>query len=406
MQEEPAESSSVPSAERAATDKAQDPPTGESSELITPPAPSEEEQPAIAPHHYAPKQDRSSTRKVSTSSSADSVLATPAVRRMAREQKVDLSAVKGSGREGRIMKEDLTAHSAAKRSSASQASSSPSAPPVASTSKIPLSSTRRAMFKAMSNSLAIPHFALSEELDVTALERMRLVLNANIPSKYQKTAKQPSSSTEQVAESSRFNRITLLPLLVKALSCALHSHPLFLSSLSGNAAADAQLVQRSSHDISIALSSSEGLYTPLIPSVESLNPFAIASHIANLQHIAKAPGAPKFTPAMMKPGTITLSNVGVVGGTYTHPVIPPTGQLAIGALGQMQVLPRYKAAHKQSAKAAAVSGQPDMLLELEPRLIMSVSFTADHRVVEGVELARLVADWKKIVEQPELLAGF
>lgn len=91
----------------------------------------------------------------------------------------------------------------------------------------------------------------------------------------------------------------------------------------------------------------------------------------------------------------------------THPVIPPTGQLAIGAIGRTQVLPRYPASSLALAHSSALSGsaQPQPLVP-EPRLVTNVSFTADHRVVEGVELARLVARWKDLVEEPAKLVAY
>lgn len=90
---------------------------------------------------------------------------------------------------------------------------------------------------------------------------------------------------------------------------------------------------------------------------------------------------------------------------YTHPVIPPTGQLAIGAIGAMKVRPEYSAGDKQLAKAFAIdpTSAPPRELKVEPRLVVEVSFTADHRAVEGVELARLVQCFKHYCQAPGLL---
>lgn len=377
------------------------------------------------------------------------VWATPATRRIARENDLDLAAVTGTGPRGRILKGDVLAHVAAGSSSTPATSARPSSAPIAATSSspsttIPLSPVRKAMFRAMTASLQIPHFAYSETLDVTSLERLRLSLNQHIPLRLRKTLKPAEesqierlaawgSTSERAVEEKRFDRMTLLPLLVKALSLAMHEHPLFACTLTppSSTSTEHTLTRRPSHDVSIALSSpSGGLYTPLLPSVDTASAYDLASRIAHLQHISLASSPPRFTDEFKGSGTITLSNVGVVGGTSTHPIIPPTGQLAIGAMGRMRVEPRYVAVDRVRAKRVAqgVEEVGDSELSVEPRLLMvrfcggsqrvpglmltfslvllqDVTFSADHRVVEGVELAKLVESWKRLVEEPERIVG-
>jgi 2-oxoisovalerate dehydrogenase E2 component (dihydrolipoyl transacylase) len=361
--------------------------------------------PTSRPH---PLRDGGTTPRLDPSEKSN-VLATPAVRRIAREEAVRLADVNGTGKDGRITKEDILGFVKARSSPAA----SPTRPVETSTTeevKTPLTGNRRAMYRSMAASLEIPHFAYSDEIDVTELERVRRLLNEDIPARYRKTpAPGTNEASDRVDEAARFDRLTLLPLLVKVLSRSMRDHPIFASSLVQGPDDSGQgqqpyLLRRATHDISIALSPpSGGLYTPVLSGVESASPFAIASQIAALQTIARASSPPRFPPALLRPGTITLSNVGVIGGTYTHPVIPPTGQLAIGALGRTRVLPRY--ADEDAAGQAALSGDGIEVLKLKPRLVMSVSFTADHRVVEGVELARLVEEWKKRVERPGLMLG-
>ncbi|GAA5920847.1 hypothetical protein JCM6882_008406, partial [Rhodosporidiobolus microsporus] len=186
------------------------------------------------------------------------VFATPATRRIAREKGVDLSTIRGTGKNGRITNEDVLAASktdSAPPSPASVAEARPSSSssPSASTSPstaatIPLSSTRRAMFRAMTASLSIPHFSYSDTLDVTELERLRLKLSSQIPLRYRKTLSTAdeaalarkalwgaSEEGERVEEARRIDRVTLLPLLLKALSLAAAEHPLFLCTLSSPA---------------------------------------------------------------------------------------------------------------------------------------------------------------------------
>ncbi|GAA5919581.1 hypothetical protein JCM6882_003926, partial [Rhodosporidiobolus microsporus] len=175
--------------------------------------------------------------------------------------------------------------------------------------------------------------------------------------------------------------------------------------------AEPTLTRRTSHDLSIALSSpspSGGLFTPVLRSVESSSVFALASQLAFLQSLLTASGAPKIPPEHQGAGTLTLSNVGVVGGRTTHPVIPPTGQLAIGAVGRVRVEPRFRRG-KEEERARRVAGGAEeegvggQDWKIEPRLVLDATFSADHRVVEGVELARLVETWKRIVEEPSRL---
>lgn len=328
-------------------------------------------------------------------SNGKDVLATPAVRRVSRDHNVDLSKVRGTGRDGRITKEDVlnfvqnggqspSESSSASTAAASTSFSSPStsAPASAGTTEvIDLTPVQRAMFKAMTATLATPHFAYSDEIDVTDLGKVRQLLSKSIPERY------------TAAGEASFSKLTLLPLLVKAMSLALNDHPMFRSTLNK----EQKLVRRSSHDISIALTSKVGLLTPCITDCQAKSIYDLSGAITRLQNVA---GSSKgLSPADLKAtGTITLSNVGAVGGgTYTHPLLPPTGQLAIGALGRSRVLPRFAS----EIPSLGVS-DPDKIVR---RLIMSVSFTGDHRVVEGADLARLVNRWKQLVENPSLWLG-
>ncbi|SCV71661.1 BQ2448_3249 [Microbotryum intermedium] len=359
------------------------------------------------------------------------VWATPATRRIAREHSVNLNLVPRTGKDGRVTKTDVLDFIAQGSSAPSTTSSSPAAstssatpaPPAhlstsaagaaAATTTVPLTGVRKAMFKAMTAALAIPHFSYSETLDVTLLERLRISLNSHIPLTHRATLTPAeeaqlsaiqtfSPSTTRLPEAERIHKLTLLPLLIKGLSQALYDNPLFLSLL---APSQDSLILRKSHDISIALSapSGGGLYTPLLPNVDQSSPYDLASQITLLQKTV-----PRFPPKHSGTGSITLSNVGVVGGTTTHPIIPPTGQLAIGAMGRIRVEPRYMKGSISEAKKIAqglLDESEVELLRMEPRMLMDVTFSADHRVVEGAELAKLVESWKRIVEEPGRMSG-
>ncbi|CEH19176.1 dihydrolipoyllysine-residue acetyltransferase [Ceraceosorus bombacis] len=327
-----------------------------------------------------------SAASFSPSSGKHAALATPAVRRICREEQVDVSDVTGTGKDGRVTKEDVMMY-VATRSSAAE--SSPGIMPTDAThamtneqdTEVELNSIKRAMFRAMTASWNIPHFGYSEELDVTELERLRKSINA---------------SREQTA-----TKLTMLPLLLKALSMALYDHALFRCMVpsqgaSSSASAPSTLLQRATHDISIALSTPSGLLTPTLPDIRQLSVWDISQHVKRLQDKASSRESRGLSRADLRsdrPGSITLSNVGTVGGTAMSPLLPPTGQLAIGAIGKARLLPRY-------VDEAGLSGHVNASPIAQPRLILPTSWTADHRFVEGVELAKLVQDWKANVEHP------
>lgn len=318
------------------------------------------------------------------------VHSTPSVRRLAREHRLDMSTIKGTGKAGRVTKEDVLNLLAALDSS------QPPQPTAIEHSKSnldrstingPLGAVRQAMFRGMTQSLRIPHFGYSDQIDVTDLERIRLDLVQRHPE----------------------SRITILCLFIKILGRSMIENGLFRCTLTNDD--PPRLVPRQSCDVSIAVDSPAGLLTPLIPSVDSKSIIQIASHLTRLrQFIHQSP--PDRIPRIPdelggnRSGTFTLSNIGTIGGTYTHPVIPPTGQLAIGAIGSIRARPEYSIDDRDLARSWAIHGRPQQAnreLKIEPRLMVEVSFTADHRAVEGVELAKLVKSFKSYCQSPNLL---
>lgn len=298
-------------------------------------------------------------------------LATPAVRRISKENGVDISEIRGTGKDGRVTKEDVQLHIDSQRISdvaVAQPSLSASQPDASNTraalQELPLIGNRKAMFRAMSSAWNVPHFAYTDEIDVTEIDKIRSNLQSVVASRLQ---------------DSKY-RLTLLPFLLKALSMALQHHALFRSTLD----AERMVLQQSEeHRLSIAVASPRGLITPTLPGdIRDLSVLDIQRHISHLQERTNSERGLSLQE-MGKGATVTLSNIGSVGGTSTFPIIPPTGQLLIGALGRAKILPRF-----------------DALDNIVKAKVMTASFTADHRVVEGVELARFVDDWKQLIENP------
>merc|ERR1719215_641820 len=130
-----------------------------------------------------------------------------------------------------------------------------------------------------------------------------------------------------------------------------------------------------------------GLMVPNIKSVQNKSITEIAEEMAYLQSLGKEG---KFGEAELKGTTFTISNIGVIGGTYMNPVINKP-QVAIGAVGKIQVLPRF--AHNPKG-----DGEEELIVE--PVRIMNVSWSGDHRVIDGATMASFSNKWKSYLEHP------
>jgi len=221
-------------------------------------------------------------------------------------------------------------------------------------------------------------------------------MNKNIPLIYRNegVAVAPRSTTKIYGDTSvpqpsvsdplmHFSRLTVLPLLLKALSKAMVEWPLFRSSVSSEDPASPAVAIRPHCDISIALSTPTGLYTPTLLAVDSKSPYEVMGELRRLQALGRSiPHAlsPKEMPK--RGGTITVSNIGAVGnGEWAAPLLVPGGGVAIVAIG------RAKWVEREGRKVYQVG----------------VSWSADHRVVEGAELAEFVECWRSWVEEPARL---
>lgn len=227
------------------------------------------------------------------------------------------------------------------------------------------------MFKSMTQSLNIPQLGYKDDIELDATTQYRQALNQHI-------ASHPNLYP--------FNKMTYLPIFVKCLSIALSHYPLMNAKLIGNIedVNSIKITYRSSHNIGIAMDTPQGLIVPNIKNVQDKTIFEIASEIHRLSELGKKNAIPM---ADLKDGTITLSNIGTIGGTYANPVIV-SSEMAIVALGRMQKLPRFDAQDNIVAKQ-----------------IMPVSWSADHRIIDGATIARFGNHWKNLIENPALLAS-
>ncbi|KDQ51358.1 hypothetical protein JAAARDRAFT_185131 [Jaapia argillacea MUCL 33604] len=367
------------------------------------------------PHPLDPKFPQ--TAETILKSFNENVRAKPATRHFARQLGVDLSKLApGSGKDGRIEKGDVEAFLSLSRgeTKASGVESTSVETKVVDGKDVvvELGRTRYGMWKAMEKSLEIPHFGYSTTLDLTNLHQLLSTLNKEIPQHYlppshskppqpplvSPSSLYPAPSPPPIPEGGHFHRLTYLPIFLKTLSKAMMEWPLFRASITPSSARSVAskptLTIRPNADIALALSTPTGLYTPLLPSTNNQSIYSIASSISHLSHLARQTPCGLTTSHMPKRGgTITVSNVGAIGkGDWASPVLVPGGGVAIVAIGRAKWV--YDVDTEVWDKE---SGQG------QRRLKVGVSWSADHRVVEGAELAAFVECWRGWVEKPERL---
>lgn len=296
------------------------------------------------------------------------VLATPAVRRIAMENKVNLSQVKATGKAGRVLKGDVLEYLGqippgtnkphpTLRQEAQEVGNSK---PTGDVLRVEvLKGVRKAMMKSMTEALKIPHFAYSDEIDMTNLIAFR-------------------DQLKDIASQRGISKLTFMPFCIKAASLALSKYPILNSSLD---AANESVIYKAPHNISIAMDTPQGLVVPNIKHCERKTILEIAKDLADLMEKAKKGS---LRPEDFADGTFSLSNIGIIGGTYTHPCIM-TPQVAIGAMGRTKPVPRF--------------GSNGEIIKAH---IMNVSWSADHRVIDGVTMASFSNEWKKYLENPAL----
>jgi len=321
----------------------------------------------------------------------EKVLTTPAVRKMAKENNINLLDVQGSGKDGRILKEDmlrfidgtklpishesLVDASLQKPLAINPVQKSQKVPsthiqapkpvkvdaPVGADRTEPIKGFKKAMVKSMTHSLTIPHFGYCDEIDMTSMALLRKQLKGN-----------PMVKEHGI-------KLSFMPFFIKAASMALAEYPVLNSSIDE---ACENITYKASHNIGLAMDTNQGLIVPNIKNVQSLSVLDIAQELARL---LDAGNKGTLGSKDLVGGTFTLSNIGSIGGTYAKPVIM-SPQVAIGAIGRIQVLPRFD--HDSNLVKAS---------------IMQVSWSADHRVIDGATMARFSNLWKGYLENPSLM---
>ncbi|MFT5296646.1 MAG: 2-oxoisovalerate dehydrogenase E2 component (dihydrolipoyl transacylase) [Colwellia sp.] len=283
-------------------------------------------------------------------------VASPAVRRVARELNVNIHEIPGSGKKGRIYKEDVVSFNNS---------------PVAITENVvqvaaaqsggkrvePIRGIKAVMAKAMVRSVStIPHFTYCEEIDMTNL----IALRSGMKEAY---AKQDI-------------KLTMMPFFMKSISLALKEFPIVNTQVNDDCT---EITYFDDHNVGMAVDSKVGLLVPNVKKVQNKSIVDVAKEIMRLTDSARSG---RVAAEDLKGGTITISNIGAIGGTIATPIINKP-ESAIVALGKLQKLPRF------NDKG-----------EVEARFIMQVSWSGDHRIIDGGSIARFCNLWKSFLEEP------
>ncbi|MGI9178312.1 MAG: 2-oxo acid dehydrogenase subunit E2 [Pirellulales bacterium] len=284
----------------------------------------------------------------------------PAVRRLARELGVDLARVKGSGPSGRIIREDVIA--AVRHASAAPAGRS--RPESTSTERDDWGPVRREQMSRMRKTIAanmlrsvqtIPHLTNFDDADVTELEALR------------------KASAPEYAKNNL--KLTALSFVIKAVSLSLRQHPIV------NATIDiekGEIVYKDYVNVGLAVDTPRGLVVPVLRDCDQMSIPQVAQAIADTAEKAKNA---QYGIEDLRGGTFTISNLGAVGGVYSTPIInwPEVAILLLGRSRKMPVI------HDD---------------RVESRLMMPLSLSYDHRVIDGAAAARFLNEVIGYLESP------
>jgi len=294
------------------------------------------------------------------------VLASPAVRQFARDKNVALNSVAGTGPGGRVLKEDVeeaikkgTIDYGPQTMDQKQKEKVPSPLSMVHGPKeerIPLRGLRRKIAEHMALSRrTAAHFTHVDEVDMTELVMIR------------ESAK-PAATEKGV-------KLTYLPFIMKAVLRALQKYPILNSSLDD---ATHEIILKKYYNVGVAVATDDGLIVPVIKNVDSLSVLDLAREIFRLGEAARNH---KLTLDELKGGTFTITNIGSIGGMFSAPIINYP-EVAIMGLHQIKPTPVVK---------------DDKIVV---RQMMYISVSADHRVVDGAEVAAFVKEVIHFLEHP------
>ena len=300
------------------------------------------------------------------------VLASPYVRKVARERGIDLAGAHGSGEHGRIVPSDLDSmgngETRAKQAAplARTTSAALATPSLAQPEARPLSQMRKTISRRLTQSKqTVPHFFLTIDVDAGELVALRERINAELASGASKGA--PG------AEAPKPDKISLNDLIVKACAAALVRVPECNAQFT-----DEAILVHKRVDISVAVAIPDGLVTPVLRNADQKSVVAIAREVRDLASRARSK---KLKPEEMSDGTFSISNLGMFGiDEFAAVINPPEG--AILAVGQVRDEPVVKDG------------------EVKPGKKLALTLSCDHRVVDGAVGAAFLAELRDLLERP------
>jgi pyruvate dehydrogenase E2 component (dihydrolipoamide acetyltransferase) len=331
--------------------------------------------PAAAPTGASAPAASATPAAASASAIADNsnILATPAVRKYAREKNVLLANVKGTGKNGRITKEDVDAYlaggsKAQEAPTAAKPAADKAAAPVFAPvrpgerveERVPLKGIRKVIAGAMVKSVyTAPHVTIMDEVDVSALVELR-------------------SKAKPIGEKKGI-KITYLPFIVKALVAAVKQYPALNASIDDE---KGEIVYKRYYNIGIATDTDNGLIVPVIEDADLKSIWQIAAEINDK---AKRGREGKLAPNELRGSSISISNIGSAGGMFFTPVInwPEVAILGVGRI---------------SDKPVVKNGQ------VVPGKVLALSLSFDHRLIDGATAQNAMNLIKQLLEEPGLLA--
>jgi pyruvate dehydrogenase E2 component (dihydrolipoamide acetyltransferase) len=291
----------------------------------------------------------------------DRIFASPLARRMAQQAGIDLSGVRGSGPQGRIVRADIEAFQGGGGGSAPAAAPLPVARPMAPITaphqKIPLSNVKKITARRLSEAKqTIPHFYVGIDVELDALLKLRGDLNARSPK-----------------DGADAFKLSVNDLLIKACAVTLRRVPKVNASFT-----DEALILYDDVDISVAVSIPDGLITPIIRQADRKSVVAISNEAKSLIERARAG---KLKPEEFQGGGFSISNMGMYGVSEFAAIINPP----------------------QAAILAVAAGGPRPVVkdgQLAVANVMTVTLSVDHRAIDGALAAEFVAAFKAVVEDP------
>ncbi|MEO8346437.1 MAG: dihydrolipoamide acetyltransferase family protein [Betaproteobacteria bacterium] len=303
-----------------------------------------------------PKAAASSTTSATvTTTSVDKPLASPSVRRHARELQIDLPQVRGSGPGGRIVHDDLVRHA---QGAGANAESAPRYAERNGQHDVAVIGLRRQIALRMKESLRIPHFTYVEEIDVTELEALRTQLNDE--------------------HGKERGRLTVLPFLMRTIVLTMPSFPQMNARFDDNKGI---VTRYGAVHIGVAAQTEAGLMVPVVRHAEARDLWSSAAEVTRL---AEAARSGKATRDELSGSTITITSLGPLGGIVTTPVInlPEVAIVGVNRIVERPVI-----------RSGAIVA----------RKMMNLSSSFDHRVVDGQQAAEFVQALRRYLECPALL---